>query len=146
MTMDQSNNPPGPATAETGGGDLRFYFAGERTMLAWIRTSVSLMALGFVMARFSLFLREVAAHGSAVTPAAPAAPQGPSMSLWIGVVLIFAGVALCAMAGREYARFRKRFVAGVAYELPPLGSALVLCLGMAGLGTLMAVYLVTLAL
>jgi len=34
--------------------------ANERTFLAWIRTSIGVMAFGFVVERFSLFVRQVA--------------------------------------------------------------------------------------
>ena len=37
--------------------DPRVYFAAERTLLAWIRTGMTIMAFGFVVARFGLFLR-----------------------------------------------------------------------------------------
>jgi uncharacterized protein DUF202 len=37
--------------------DPRVYFAAERTMLAWLRTGIAVMAFGFVVARFGLFLR-----------------------------------------------------------------------------------------
>jgi len=48
--------------------DPRVYLAAERTFLAWIRTGLALMGFGFVVARFGLFLRELAAAtgGSAV--------------------------------------------------------------------------------
>ena len=46
--------------------DPRVYFAAERTMLAWLRTGVTIMAFGFVVARFGLFLRLLQAQG--VTP------------------------------------------------------------------------------
>lgn len=39
--------------------DPRVYFAAERTFLAWIRTGLSLMGFGFVVARFGLFLKEL---------------------------------------------------------------------------------------
>ena len=39
--------------------DPRILFAGERTLLAWGRTSVSLMVFGFVIERFGLFLEIV---------------------------------------------------------------------------------------
>ena len=39
---------------------LREHLANERTFLAWIRTSVELMGLGFVIVKFALFLKEVA--------------------------------------------------------------------------------------
>src|ERR687886_1234399 len=34
------------------------FLANERTFLAWLRTSIAIIGLGFVVARFSLFLRE----------------------------------------------------------------------------------------
>jgi len=35
--------------------ELRGYLAEERTFLAWIRTGISLMGFGFVVARFGIF-------------------------------------------------------------------------------------------
>ena len=51
--------------------DPRTYFAEERTFLAWIRTGLGLMGVGFAVARFGLFLRQfqeeqvLALHSSA---------------------------------------------------------------------------------
>lgn len=39
----------------------REHQANERTFLAWLRTAISLMALGFAIARFSIFLRQIQA-------------------------------------------------------------------------------------
>ena len=66
--------------------DPRVYMAAERTFLAWIRTSLALMAFGFVIARFGLFLRELEATnaGAAAVPTA--------FSLPIGVAFVLIGV------------------------------------------------------
>jgi len=40
--------------------DPRVLFAAERTLMAWNRTAISLMAFGFVVERFGLFLQLVA--------------------------------------------------------------------------------------
>src|ERR1043166_1464162 len=36
--------------------DPRVFFAAERTLLAWVRSGLTMMAFGFVVARFGLFL------------------------------------------------------------------------------------------
>ena len=48
--------------------DPRIYFAAERTFLAWIRTGLGLMGVGFAVARFGLFLREMSASAAPVMP------------------------------------------------------------------------------
>ena len=66
--------------------DPRVPLAAERTLLAWVRTGLAMMGFGFVVARFGLFLRELAA----VRPDVPLR-QG-SASQWIGVVLVMLGL------------------------------------------------------
>ena len=38
------------------------YLANERTFLAWSRTSIAIISLGFVVAKFSLWLNQLAAQ------------------------------------------------------------------------------------
>lgn len=117
-------------------------------MLAWIRTSVSLMTLGFVVARFGLFLHEMATLGRGAVSnslAAPGSPPGAVPSLWVGVGLITTGVLILAMAGREHARFRRSYRKGISYEVPSISVGLLLCMALALLGIGLAIYLIILS-
>jgi len=53
--------------AEDSNRDPRVYLAAERTFLAWIRTSLALMAFGFVVSRFGLFLRVLESSSGATS-------------------------------------------------------------------------------
>ena len=85
--------------------DPRILFAAERTLLAWIRTGLALMGFGFVVARFGLFLREIA-----VVQNASSHPPGDSLA--IGVGLVGLGVAVMAGAGWRYRRYVAALAAG----------------------------------
>ena len=62
--------------------DPRVYLAAERTFLAWIRTSVSLMGFGFVIARFALFLRGYGLATGLSTPGPAGGSRAGSVSAW----------------------------------------------------------------
>ena len=78
------------------------YFAAERTLFAWIRTALALMALGFVVDRFGLFLRQLSANSGAVL-------QPKSPSFWAGTALVLLGVLLTLVAGIRYSSFALRY-------------------------------------
>ena len=59
--------------------DPRVFFAAERTLMAWTRTGLTLMAFGFVLERFGLFL-----HVLRQTPGG----AGRDTSFWIGIAFI----------------------------------------------------------
>jgi putative membrane protein len=77
--------PPANQPAEQ---DPRVYFAAERTFLAWIRTGLGLMGIGFALSRFALFLRQLTLAETHV----PAHTTG--LSLWSGVALVLLGVVV----------------------------------------------------
>jgi putative membrane protein len=66
--------------------DPRIYFAAERTLLAWLRTGLTVIGLGFLVARFGLFLRLVR------QPTADVSSLGASSAIGVGLVLLGAGV------------------------------------------------------
>ena len=78
--------------------DPRTYFAAERTFLAWIRTGLGLMGVGFAVARFGFFLREL--RGTVLqTP-----PHGMGLSVYSGIALVMLGVAVNVAAVTHHLR------------------------------------------
>jgi putative membrane protein len=71
---------------------MRDLLASNRTLLAWIRTAVSLAGLGFVVARFGLFL-------DSLKPAAgrPADPAVANFSGYLGISLAIVGLLLTVL-------------------------------------------------
>jgi putative membrane protein len=74
--------------------------ANERTFLAWVRTAIAVMAFGFVIERFDLFLKVAALQ----TGQAHLVVRGQSVANIAGLVFIVLGVAMVAIAA---IRFRK---------------------------------------
>jgi putative membrane protein len=80
--------------------DPRVFFAAERTLLAWLRTGLTVMALGFVIARFGLFMQ-------LLTFQAPAARFQPhsGFSAALGIAFVVAGAAASLVATLQHRRF-----------------------------------------
>lgn len=80
--------------------DLRILQANERTLLAWIRTGLTLMALGFVLARMNVWLKlQDPEHRSTAT-------------LWIGVVVVGLGTACQLVGATRFVHARRAIVEG----------------------------------
>src|SRR5580658_4865314 len=73
--------------------------ANERTFLAWVRTAIAVMAFGFVVERFGLFLQTMAAAGGH-----PLARQSPRLGGAAGLALIVLGLAMVALATWRFLR------------------------------------------
>jgi putative membrane protein len=114
--------------------DPRVYFAAERTLLAWVRTGITAIGLGFVIARFGLFLRFIAPNGTAVD-------HRPGLSLIIGMLLVVVGALTCLGAAIQFQRFVRTLS---EKELPPRylpGFAPLIAYAFAVGGLLLTVYL-----
>jgi putative membrane protein len=79
--------------------------ANERTFLAWVRTGIAVIAFGFVIEKFNLFLLTIASaalgdelHRSQVTRLAG------RIGRYDGLVLILGGIALVLLATVRFVR------------------------------------------
>ena len=115
--------------------DPRTLFAEERTFLAWIRTGIALMGFGFVVARFGLFLRELASLHTI------AQFQTSGLSVPLGTALLVAGVLVNIFASVRHVRIVRALSTGTPIATKPSTMAIVVALGLAAAGLAMAVYL-----
>ncbi len=124
----------------TGGpeNDPRVYFAAERTFLAWIRTGLGLMGVGFAVSRFGLFLREMRATETHVVL------RGTGLSVWSGVAIVFLGVVVLVAAAVQHVRLIGELRSGTWRAGQVSRNAIVLAGLLALVGIGMAIYLLIL--
>lgn len=84
------------------------YLANERTFLAWIRTSLAIISLGFVVAKFSLWLQELAVGLNAGIHI-----YQPGLSMPIGVTMMAVGGLVTALAAWRYHAVNRAIERGV---------------------------------
>ncbi|MEG9438645.1 DUF202 domain-containing protein [Edaphobacter sp. HDX4] len=122
---------PAPGSPEK---DPRVYFAAERTLLAWIRTGLALMGLGFAIARFGLFIRETHLTGLGAQANFPG-------STFSGISLISLGVLVNLLGMLDYSKTIRALRQGewIPGRISRMGVALASALAVVGI--LMAVRL-----
>jgi putative membrane protein len=123
------------------GEDFRLRMQLETTLLVWVRTCLALMGFGFVVARFGLFLREIAEAGHLTLDHHPRLAYLSSVS---GTILIGLGVVILLTVVVTHYRAVSRLERGELSLPPKLSLGIVLSLLLAALGMTMAVYLTVL--
>jgi len=108
------------------------HLANERTFLAWIRTSISVVVFGFVVAKFGITLRELLSVQNR-------SAQESGMSLAIGLAFMLFGIFLSLAALLRYRNTRRRLEGG-GFE-PAGGIITVLGIVTALFGAVLGVYL-----
>ncbi len=89
--------------------DPRVYFAAERTLLAWQRSSLAFIALGVVVERFGLFMRYL-------NLAIQTNPIHSVISAVIALILILLGTSISLLSAIQHKRFIKSLS---SKEIPP---------------------------
>src|SRR3954454_14176491 len=117
-----ASNDPRPSNR------TRDHLANERTFLAWVRTALALIGLGFVLARLGLFLRLTAGRG-------PEAQGGGTHIghefVSTGLVILALGTVTAGWAGGLYRR-AARMIDADRYEPARLTVLAFAVVGVAG--------------
>lgn len=113
---ERTHDPAGAHDA----GKASDFLANERTLLAWIRTCVALVALGFVVARFGLLLRELAQRAGVASGGA----RLPYASSLFGSAIVLLAGALIVLSFLRYRRTATGLARGKYQESQVLTAAL----------------------
>ena len=95
MDEDKKQNNPGD------------HLANERTFLAWIRTCIGIMAFGFVVEKFSLFVKQI----SLILGKANIVPQKGYSGI-VGIVLVAVGTITAVLSYIRYKHSEKQLNEG----------------------------------
>jgi putative membrane protein len=90
---------------QPGPNELRDHLANERTFLAWIRTAITIVALGFVVAKFGI-------------------PQSTRAGAAVGVALVAGGMVVAIMATMRFLGIKSDIEQNVIDFSPALDLAL----------------------
>ena len=94
--METANKPYGSASD---------HLANERTFLAWIRTSIAMMGFGFVVVKFSLFVKQFSLVTAGHQVAASTGFSGV-----VGICLVAVGAGAALVGYLRYKRTEKQLL------------------------------------
>ena len=83
------------------------HLANERTFLAWIRTSIGIMAFGFVVEKFSLFVKQISLILGKTNIIQPKGYSGI-----VGIVLVAVGTITSVLSYLRYKHSEKQLNEG----------------------------------
>ncbi len=120
---------------ETKPSNATDHLANERTFLAWIRTSIAIMAFGFVVVKFALFVKQIALVVQAKTDSLPS----HGYSAILGVVLVGIGVVMALLSYYRYKRIERNLLSGNFHPSSKLSTVFTFAIILVGI--LLIVYL-----
>lgn len=112
----------------------RVHMANERTFLAWIRTSIGIMAFGFVVEKFALFVKQISylLGKELVSP-----PRG--YSSFFGIFLVALGTLMGVLAFIRYKKVEKQ-IDEDTYQ-PSMILDILLTISVLSIGMFLVIYL-----
>lgn len=127
-----------PLAPKVSNEEYRMILQLETSLLVWVRTSLAMMGFGFVIARFGLFLREIAQADKLTVQSYPWLTQ---VNTFTGTALIVLGTGVLLLAVRNHQRTVERLHRG-ELTLPSRWSlSVVVSFLLAALGMGLAIYL-----
>ena len=126
-------------TKSKGVPDRRDHMANERTFLAWVRTSIGIMAFGFVVEKFALFMRRLPfLFGEAKIPVNPVSSL--RFSTVFGILLVAMGALMGFLA---FVRYKKveREIYDDTYR-PSMLLDILVTMGLLAIGIFLVFYMV----
>lgn len=121
----------------TNSSDPRVFFAAERTLLAWIRTGLTIMAFGFVVSRFGIFLTFIRKQNNSVFD-----PSINNSSTFLGLGMIVLGSICIFFSAYQHHGFLKTISEGDIPKMYHPNVLLTLAILIATLGGLVGASLV----
>lgn len=88
------------------------HLANERTYLAWIRTSIGIMGFGFVVVKFSLFVKQI----SILLGDKQHIEQPGGNSQFLGIALVLFGALITLFSYLRYRNVKVRLEQGAYYN------------------------------
>lgn len=117
----------------------RVHMANERTFLAWIRTSIGIMAFGFVVEKFALFLKQMSIIMEQSTTG-NTLPASHGYSGIIGIFLVGLGTLLVLLAFVRYKKVERQIESDTFQPSSILD--IILTVSILAAGILLAIYLI----
>ena len=119
----------------------RVHMANERTFLAWIRTSIGIMAFGFVVVKFALFIKQIASLlANSGFPEMHIVQPPHGYSSFFGIALVGLGALMGVLAFVRYKKVEKQ-IDQDTYQ-PSLILDILLTIAILAVGIFLVIYLI----
>jgi len=108
-------------------GDYTAHAANERTFLAWVRTGIAVIAFGFFIEKFNLFMLTLASAATQELHGSILGRLSGRIGRYDGLVLIFGGVGLVMLATARFVRTTRLLDDPQVHSARSIRIELVLC-------------------